>query len=157
MRSAATRKLLESKEKGSQKNKMDGPGTPTFAHSISNPGEMIMTAPPTPFLKPPLRSDLHHRESPHLPSPPPAPSPEPIQLPPVSPVVQQGASQEEKGSSSSTIYALIGAAISFVVVALLAACFFYYCHRNTSTVVPLPVTSSTQLQTTAIGGWFISR
>ncbi|KAK3135310.1 hypothetical protein QOZ80_5BG0417380 [Eleusine coracana subsp. coracana] len=48
MGSAASRKLLESKQKDSLKNKVDGPGTPTFASSVSNFEEPAIVYPPSP-------------------------------------------------------------------------------------------------------------
>ncbi|TVU19823.1 hypothetical protein EJB05_35996 [Eragrostis curvula] len=152
MRSVATRRLLKSKQKDSQKNRIVGSGTPTFVPSVSNSEEMVIAFPPL-VIENPVRPPSHHRESPHPPNPPPPPSPsEPIPSPPVSSVVEKTTPQENKSSHLSILYALIGSAIGFVVVALLAAYIFYYCRRNTSTVVPLSATSSIQLQTTATQG-----
>ncbi|GJN14684.1 hypothetical protein PR202_gb01539 [Eleusine coracana subsp. coracana] len=151
MGSAASRKLLESKQKDSLKNKVDGPGTPTFASSVSNFEEPAIVYPPSPpFQNHPVISPSRPINPRQPPNPPPSPSPELIPPSPVS--SEQTAGQENGGRSPSTIYALIGAAIFFVVVALLAAYFIYYRRRNTSTVVPLSATSSMQLQTTATEG-----
>jgi len=84
---------------------------------------------------------------------PPAPSPEPISPSPASPPIEHTPRQENKNNHSSIIYASVGAAVGFLVVALSAVCFFYYCRRKTSTVVPLfALTTSRQLQTTAMEG-----
>ncbi|WVZ98917.1 hypothetical protein U9M48_044287 [Paspalum notatum var. saurae] len=154
---AAIRRLLVSKRKNYQTNKIVDPGSPSLAPLVSE--EKLITY----ELRPPheMPRGIHSRSEPPPPfsrsEPPPPresppPPPEPITPPPVSPAANQSKNQD-KSNSSVTIYASIGAAIGFVLVALSVVCFFYYCRKKNSTVVPLSATiSSRQLQITAMEG-----
>ncbi|KAG8085898.1 hypothetical protein GUJ93_ZPchr0010g10926 [Zizania palustris] len=139
----AIRRLLASKQKHSQKNRMLGSGTSTLPLKVFSfplvPVNPAM-APSSPRLPPPS----------HPLSPPPF-EPIPSPAPSISPTTNQTESQDNKSKSRSrsTIYASVGG-VAFFAAALSIAFFLCYRHRKTSTVVPFsPITSG---QTATLGG-----
>ncbi|EEC79385.1 hypothetical protein OsI_20299 [Oryza sativa Indica Group] len=146
---ATRRKLLASKQKRSQKNRMLLSGTSespleNVTMPKSHPDNITVphrpVAPRSSSPQPPLPSEPIPSPAPSMPSP--APS--------VSTTTNGTSGQENK--SKTAIYASIGGVACLVVVAMSAALILCYRHRKTSTVVPFSPTASGQLHTATLGG-----
>uniref|UniRef100_A0A0E0L3P0 Protein kinase domain-containing protein n=1 Tax=Oryza punctata TaxID=4537 RepID=A0A0E0L3P0_ORYPU len=140
---ATRRRLLASKQKHSQKNRM------LLSVTSESPlKDMNFTMPKShPNIAVPHRPIAPQSSSPQ----PPLPS-EPISSPAPSVPTTTDQTSGRENKSKTAIYASIGGVACLVVVALSAALVLCYRRRKTSTVVPFSPTASGQLHTASLGG-----